>query len=156
VGDTATSALLNAGVLGPVAIHPFNPAYETNAVWEDKITLRGYDLAQTDNALQLTLYWQGERPLNDSYKVFVHVINPETGDIAAQSDAIPRNWTYPTTAWEPGEIVRDVVEIPLDGVADGRYQIWIGLTHELSGDRLTVSDNAGQIDERLLLTTIDK
>lgn len=148
VGDTA--------VLGPVAIHPFNPANETNANWQDKITLRGYDLAQTDNTLQLTFYWQGKRPLNDSYKRFVHVINPETGEIVAQSDAIPRNWTYPTTAWEPGEIVRDVVEIPLDGVADGRYQIWLGLTHELSGDRLTVSDGAGQTDERLLLTTIDK
>ncbi|NKQ37601.1 MAG: hypothetical protein HF973_18555 [Chloroflexi bacterium] len=148
VGDTA--------VLGPITIHPFSPAHETNANWQNTITLRGYDLAQTDKTLQLALYWQGERPLNDSYKVFVHVINPATGDIAAQSDAIPRNWTYPTTAWEPGEIVRDVVEIPLAGVADGRYQIWIGLSHELTGDRLTVSDNAGQTDERLLLTTIDK
>ena len=113
-------------------------------------------MAQTEENLQLTFYWQGQQPLDTSYKVFVHVINPETGDIAAQSDTIPRNWTYPTTAWEPGEIVRDVAEIPLDGVADGRYQIWIGLTHELTGDRLTVSNAAGQTDERLLLTTIDK
>ncbi|MCP4357152.1 MAG: hypothetical protein GY796_03925 [Chloroflexi bacterium] len=139
----------NTADLGPITILPFAPANDTNANWQDKITLHGYDLAQTDDMLQLTLYWQGQQPLNDSYKVFIHIVNSDSGDIVAQSDTIPRNWSYPTTAWEAGEIVRDVVEIPLAGVADGAYDIWIGLYQTDIGERLKVNG-----EERMWLTAV--
>jgi hypothetical protein len=67
------------------------------------ILLHGYDLQSSVESLELTLYWQAEQRMDVSYKVFVHLIDPTTGAIVAQDDAVPRRWTYPTTWWERGE-----------------------------------------------------
>jgi hypothetical protein len=145
-GDTA--------VLGNLVIHPFSPEIETGARWQEGIRLRGGDISENTNNLEVTLYWQTDQPVRDSYKVFLHLQDLDSGEIVAQSDAIPRNWTYPTNEWEPGEIVRDVISIPLVSLPDGSYKIVVGLYDSLTGERLLLPavGDGGRIDAYDLAT----
>ncbi len=122
--------------LGDVYIHPFTPARTITANWQDQVHLTGYDMETDQDKLILTLFWQADKPLAASYKVFVHLVDQETGQIIYQSDSIPRQWTYPTTSWQTAEIVRD--RITLDGYSDN-YEIRVGLYDDLTGERLLVT-----------------
>ena len=141
-------------VLGNVTIHPFSPDIATNATWKEGISLLGSDMRENSDSLNVTLYWQAKQPPNDSYKVFLHFQDVKTHEIIAQSDSIPRAWTYPTTEWQPGEIVRDVVKIPLDSIPEGPYRVIVGLYDELSGERLPLvrPDDRAQQDGFALTT----
>jgi hypothetical protein len=64
---------------------------------------------------------------------FVHLVDPETGDIVAQHDSIPRNNTYPTSQWGNSEVVVDRLRIVLAGVPPGEYLIYVGLYRNQGG-----------------------
>lgn len=137
----ASQAAVEAGqsaVLGDVLIRPFAPQTRHEAAWENGVRLLGSSLSAADTTLLLELYWQAAEPVAASYKVFVHLIDPRTGQIVAQSDGIPRDWTHPTSAWLPGEIVRDPFYLPLSEVPPGRYEVKVGLYDEASGVRATL------------------
>lgn len=132
----------HTAVLGPVTVHPLPPESETDLRWQNQIQLEGATINQTDELLELAFYWQSPEPLSESYTLFIHIINPETGEIVAQNDAVPRSWTYPTNIWEPGEIVRDEVQIPIGGLPEGDYEIWLGWYHSVSGEPVSSEDGA--------------
>ncbi len=129
----------STAVLGNVTVHPFTPAGSATAAWQEGITLRGSELTEDAGSLIVTLYWQAEQPLSSSYKVFLHIEDANTGEIIAQSDTIPRGWRYPTTLWQPDEIVRDPIELPLIELPAGSYQFVVGLYDEASGERLPLA-----------------
>jgi hypothetical protein len=152
-------------VLGAIKVNPLprvftepRPAYPLNARWGDVILLRGYDLHRSAESLELTVYWQAERRMDVSYKVFVHLMDPATGTIAVQDDALPRHWTYPTTWWERGEVVEDTISLPLDEVSPGQYRLVIGLYEPETGERLIAYSADGQryADDAVLLTEIER
>ena len=70
--------------------------------------------------------WSALSAPGRDYKFFVHLFNPADGSVAAQFDAIPRNFTYPTAIWLSGEVVSDTVKLPLAGVAPGAYNVALG------------------------------
>jgi hypothetical protein len=142
VGETAD--------LGSVTVVSGRPATPTALQWDNGLQLDGYTLAQQDGNLLLDSFWQTPKLQAVSYKLFVHLINSADGQIVAQSDAVPRNWTYPTNVWEPGERVLDTITLPLNGVPPGSYQLWLGWYDEITGDRPL---QAGT--ERIQLTTIN-
>jgi hypothetical protein len=118
-------------------------ASDVNARFGDGLTLLEYELDRDADQLDLTLYWHAAyRPKTD-YKVFVHVYDPATGIPVAQNDGMPRNWTYPTSNWWPGEVVADPVSIPLAGVPAGRYRLGVGVYDPVTGERLTLVDGQG-------------
>jgi hypothetical protein len=106
-----------------------------NATFEQAMTLLGYDLRQEASTLRLTLHWQALHRLG-YYKIFVHLYDAQSGDLARQSDAVPRNWMYPTNWWEAGEVVSDDVVLDLSGLAVGRYQLAVGVYEPGTGARL--------------------
>ena len=75
-------------------------------------TLLGVDLAPgtvvtAGNPLTLTLIWRAEAGAADQdLKVFTHLVSG-AGDVLAQHDGQPANWTRPTPGWLAGEIIRD-------------------------------------------------
>ncbi|MGB4870299.1 MAG: hypothetical protein WBP47_09620 [Candidatus Promineifilaceae bacterium] len=86
--------------------------------------------------LDVTLVWRAEGETPISYRVFVHLID-ETGQIIAQSDGEPANWSRPTTGWLPGEVVVDEHRLALpEGVGNGRFALRIGLYDPETGQRL--------------------
>ncbi len=113
----------------------------------DSLQLLGYSLSAPiiapGDTLQATLYWQATSQQDRSYKVFVHLVD-DTGRLWSQHDAIPRAWGYPTTAWQPNEIVADRIWLPVPADApSGRYYLRAGMYEETTGERLPIA-RAGQ------------
>ncbi len=131
--------------LGHLRIDALNPMHSLQVLFGDAIWLHGYDLHRSDDILKLTFYWQAQQEMNTSYKVFVHLIDPTTGEIVAQSDAVPADWSRPTTGWLPGEYITDThtLVIPDDAPA-GDYVLQAGL-YSPGGERLTTPDGADAI-----------
>ena len=95
--------------------------------------------------VRVTLHWQGLRPMETDYTVFVHVVD-EQGTIWAQGDSMPVGGERPTSTWQMGEIVEDRYEVTIDveGPREG-YVVEIGLYDQASGTRLPLSSGATAI-----------
>lgn len=99
------------------------------------VELAGYQVKAQDpksnpqSAIQvtLTLYWRCITPVRADYTVFNHLLDAQ-GVWIAQQDGSPASGYYPTSWWQPGEVVvdRHVIDIPPD-VQPGDYQIAVGL-----------------------------
>jgi mannosyltransferase len=135
------------------------PMQQTLALrFEQGITLLGYDLQapspKPGEKISVTLYWQAEERLSTSYKVGVQLLSSDL-QIAAQDDSIPARWTYPTTAWLPGEIVTDehVLTIASDA-APASYILIVVLYDERNASRLGV-ERDGTVSDHAVLTVLD-
>ena len=64
------------------------------------------------DGLRVALEWTAIAPLDDELKVSVRALDLNGMQIAT-ADAVPVHFAYPTTAWVPGEIVKDVHDVPL-------------------------------------------
>jgi 4-amino-4-deoxy-L-arabinose transferase-like glycosyltransferase len=125
------------------------------------IHLVGYDLSTTNyragENVPVTLYWRADQPLATSYVVFVHLLGTELN--AAQSnflwgqvDRVPRDGSYPTTAWPPNQTVADPYRVPIAPNAPaGKYKIEVGLYDTATGERLKLSDGS----DSMILAEID-
>ncbi len=102
--------------------------------------------------LELFLFWQAQRPMENDYTTFVHVVE-SSGHILAQRDAPPDSGAYPTRRWMAGEVVIDPVRVPLPtDVLGGPLQVVVGMYRPDTGQRLSVLDARGQpIDDKVLL-----
>jgi len=111
-----------------------------DAQFGDLATLLGINLTPTPtHPLTPTLLWRAERETPTSYRVFIHLVDG-SGQILAQSDGEPANWTRPTTGWLPGEIISDAHTLDLSAVPAGTYQLKIGLYDPLGGGRVPLPD----------------
>jgi hypothetical protein len=155
VGIPAPLGSLQVEALPRVFVAP-QPTHPQHVVWGDAILLRGYDLQLSVESLELTLYWQAQRRMDVSYKVFVHLVDPTTGAIVVQDDAVPRRWAYPTTWWERGEMVEDTIPLSLNGVPPGGYRLVLGLYDQSTAERLPAysADGVRYADDAVPLTTV--
>lgn len=120
----------------------FKPSHLQTAQFGGQARLLGYDLqAGEDNHSQhLTLYWQGLAEMARDYTVFVHVLDA-SGNIIAQADHQPQVGNNPTSSWEPGEEIRDTVDLALPlSAPTGDFRIEIGMYDLVSGERLGRND----------------
>lgn len=114
---------------------PAAPAAEMeiplDAHLDDAIALRGYSLLADHLApadiIQVTLFWEALAPIDQRYKVFLHLLDHD-GALVAQRDSEPGGGFLLTPTWEPGEIRVDNhgVMIPI-GTRPGKYQLIVGL-----------------------------
>lgn len=115
------------------------------ATFGDQIRLLGYDLAAEDarpgGRVTVTLYWQALGPMERNYQVFVHLYD---GELWAQHDGAPACAIWPTTRWEPGQIIADphIVELPAELPA-GSMPVLVGLYDLVTEDRLPVNGDPG-------------
>jgi hypothetical protein len=122
------------------------PEMPVGAEFGGQMRLLGYDLAQTDDALTLTLHWQAIQAMITDYKVFVHLFDPATENIVRQDDAMPLRNTYPTRWWAASEVVSDAISLSLTGVPAGQYRLAVGVydpTVAPPNDRLAAVDGQG-------------
>ncbi len=156
VGESLILGNLVVGARPQINEIQVNPI-PADAEWEDLITLRGNETNQSGGFLQLTLHWQAMKHIDRSYKYFVHLVDLDSGRVAAQIDAIPRNWTYPTDSWGENEIVVDTVEIPLSDINPGIYRLQVGFYDPETGERLYAKSASGQpyTNNAVILTDIE-
>lgn len=132
---------LNLTVANPRDIGPakdFSIQHPLGADLGDAIHLLGYDAAVEGGALDVPLYWQARARPDHDYTVFVQALNGE-GKVVAQSDSYPLDGRYPTTAWQPGEVVRDVHRLALpSGLPPGAYRLIAGMYRLETLQRLPV------------------
>ena len=126
-----------------VVIPPDNIQRPLSVQFGKEIALLGHDWQLEGQELHLTLYWRALRPMNQDWTVFIHMLN-QTGAMVAQQDSQPRQGRYPTSVWDEEEVVDDpeLLELP-GGLADGNYQVIVGLYATETGERLHASDAAG-------------
>ena len=154
VGETAVIGQFQLDGI-PRSFTPPAPGRPADANWAGLIALTGYDLTLAGDSLDLTLYWQALQEMDTGYKIFLHVADAQTGRLAAQTDFIPQNWTYPTDWWAAGEYINDPVSLSLTDAPPGEYRLWLGIYHPDTGQRLPLSDAAGldTADDALLLAS---
>ncbi len=91
------------------------------AAWKHGIELVGYELPPAPHyagdTLNITLHYQTQAQVPINYTAFVHLLGPEnpaTGSpLWTQQDSEPCQSFYPTSVWEPGEIVIDTYSLTL-------------------------------------------
>jgi len=134
--------------LGRIAVRgrPHNllaPAPQTplDVRFGDAARLVGYDLQRETGALRLTLYWQAQREMSQSYAVFVHAYDAD-GRRIAQHDGTPGAGRFPTSGWIAGEYITDTHTLELADEEAART-LWVGLYEEAGGARLPLLDAAG-------------
>jgi hypothetical protein len=140
------------------------PSIPLTANWGGKIALLGYDLPdgpiRAGESVPVTVYWRALDKMDWPYTFFVHLLgsfNPATnGPLWGQDDAQPGEGTYPTTAWDPGEIVVDEYVVPLPpDTPPGEYEIEIGFYYLPTLERLPVVNASKQVmGDRVVLQPV--
>ena len=107
------------------------------------IRLIGYESTLADGTLKLTLYWQATASPDQTLTAFVHLLDA-AGGLIAQSDVPPANGLFPTSVWQPGDVVPSFHTLQLTpGLDPGSYALVAGLYEATSGTRLPARDQAG-------------
>lgn len=118
-----------------------------DARFGDSVNCLGYDLTpcslEAGQSLEITLFMQTEKPLQEDYALALQLVSPVPGDdsVLVNFNTLPGGGTYPSMAWQLGEVIADRyrVGIPQD-VA--RTQAWrvIAILYRLEdGERVPVS-----------------
>jgi hypothetical protein len=111
------------------------------------ILLRGYDLAQTEEALKLTLYWEALAQTPVDWSIFAHIRNAANETVAQKDGPAGGSGSsfYPSSLWDARERVVDTLIIPLPaGLPVGKYTVVVGLYNLADGKRLAVPGTANQ------------
>jgi len=109
--------------------------------------LRGYNLnsqaVEPGETVRVTLYWEVLGETESNYILFAQLFGRE-GAKVGQRDTYPGLGHYPTSFWQPGQIIADQIPIPVapDALAPSRLRLDVGL-YRRGGERLAVVDGAG-------------
>ncbi len=135
-------------------------SHPMTATLGDRVRFLGYDIesdaVRAGEVLEFTLYWQALRPMNTSYNIFTHLLGP-SNQILGQKDGVPRNGGYPTTLWQPGEVVADPYAFTVEPDAPpGDHPLEVGIYQLETDTRLPVVDGDGQPvpHDRILLPPV--
>ncbi len=123
------------------------------APWNDPLVVDPGDV------VNLTLEWAGLAPAEESYTIFVHLIDGDNRPLVAL-DYTPLGGSAPTHLWIPKWLVGQQMLDPYrmvipEDIAPGTYYIEVGLYEMVSGRRLHMSDEQGNlIGDRQILGPI--
>ena len=125
-----------------------------SAVWTEPLP------AQPGDTVHLRLRWQSLAPAEESYTVFVHLIDAANRPLVAL-DYTPLGGSAPThlwiPKWLPGQRLTDPYRLVLpDDLPPGEYYIEVGLYEMVGQRRLHMADAAGNlIGDRLILGPVE-
>ncbi len=125
------------------------------------VRLAGYEARppaslRPGEALELTLVWVADGPVNDDYTVFTQLLGPD-GRVYGQHDNPPVAASHPTSSWQTGEVVVDRHVLRLEPAAPpGRYRLIVGLYAPGTMKRLPITDGAGTVvADHVVLADLD-
>jgi hypothetical protein len=102
--------------------------------WGGAIALHEWSAVQVGDQLIVTLVWEAKVEMERSYTAYVHLLSQD-GQLVAQLDRLPDG--YPTSDWQPGEIVIDSYAIQLPpNVTPGTHYLQTGFYFLPTQERL--------------------
>jgi 4-amino-4-deoxy-L-arabinose transferase-like glycosyltransferase len=119
---------------------------------EGKVELLGYDLrrrndaaASADKEVQIVLYWRCLARLPKDTMVLLHIRDAQGGNVLV-ADHAPFFGIYPSTLWQPGEVIRETINVTLKAdFKPGEYALYTGMYTPDDQRRLTVTnDRSGE------------
>ncbi|HXV44035.1 MAG TPA: hypothetical protein VEC96_13290, partial [Anaerolineae bacterium] len=123
---------------------PAPPRFEPPINFADKVTLLSYKIAADQQSV--TLNWQATASLDIDYTVFLQLwraaplANSTAGaaqaEYVAGFDGPPVLGDYPTSLWEPAEIIVDNHPLDLTTLPQGDYYLLAGLYNPATSERL--------------------
>jgi hypothetical protein len=85
---------------------------------------------------RFALRWTATAPVGEELKISARLLDA-AGQVVASEDAAPVRFTYPTTAWVPGEIVEDALDVRLPpGAPSGPYMPLVILYRAVDGSEV--------------------
>jgi len=119
---------------------PGSVRLEKGPLFGNAIRLEGIDLKVEGETLHIRAWWRAMSVLDRDYKTLIHLYN-SSGDPIANGDVPPLRGNFPTSLWQPGDVIADeyTLEMPPGGVALG-----LGWYDPVSGIRLPTSEAAQQ------------
>ncbi|GAB4526447.1 MAG: hypothetical protein Kow0063_00720 [Anaerolineae bacterium] len=98
-------------------------SFPVDALITPEIALQGYEISRIGpDTVRLTLVWQAMAPTSRELKVSARLVDGDD-QLIAQTDGVPVHFTYPTTAWRPGEFISDVYDLSLPpNLRPGEYR----------------------------------
>lgn len=133
--------------------------YQQQTDFGNEISMLGFDLSGTHlrpgNVLDVTVYWNAQQPMTETYQSFVHLVYPE-GRVWTQSDHLnPAG--FPTNLWPTDRYINDVHRLVLpQDIPEGEYSISVGIYLLRNNTRLPVrwAESGGRADNVILGKTI--
>ena len=134
--------------------------YQQQADIGGEISLLGFDLSSTHikpgDTLDVTLYWNAQQAMTETYQSFVHLVYPE-GQIWTQSDHLnPAG--FPTDLWPTDRYISDQHRLVLpQDIPEGDYSISVGIYLLRNNTRLPVlwAESGARADNVILSKTIN-
>jgi len=117
-------AVYPAGGLEALNVPPQNPFI---AEFDGRVRLLSATTEREGSILWVTLRWQSLQPLPEDTTVFLHFLSP-SGQLVGQRDGYPVMGLSRLTAWQPGDIWKDIRPLFLpEGLSEGEYTLTVGL-----------------------------
>lgn len=114
-----------------------SPQFASDAAIANRVRVTSFDVARAANVLRVAIFWQPIAKLDSKYTTFVHLLDSRGNKIAQGNDHQVGGEFYPTSLWEPGEILRDEFVISLSSnLAPGNYQLLAGMYRATDGEKL--------------------
>jgi len=66
--------------------------------------------------VEVVLYWQCLQPMDYDYNLFIRLLGYRE-EVIAQVDSYPGAGTYPTSLWQPGQVIRDRYRVQVSPIA---------------------------------------
>ena len=107
-------------------------AQEYDVTYGGVMRLRAYQIettqAEPGEAVRLALYWESLAAMDEDLSIYVHLFGRD-GQNLGQVDTYPGGGNYPTSLWQPGQIVREEIVVPVadDAVTPAAAEIVAGL-----------------------------
>ncbi|MBI1876781.1 MAG: hypothetical protein HYR94_00825, partial [Chloroflexi bacterium] len=134
--------------LGPILVGPPPPPDQPPQIplsislgQPPLIRLVGYNLTPAAHALNLVLYWESLAPTPVDWTLFVQ-LRHQAGEIIAQKDGPVGGGRFPSSLWQPGEVVADEILLPLQTRPSESDELVVGLYNLARGTRLAVPNHA--------------
>jgi hypothetical protein len=119
--------------------------------WSGFTQLRGVALNNdstlwSGGTLEVAFHFDVLDAMDEDYSFFVHLV-AVNGDKTplAQADGFPRNGERPTSTWQPGETIVDIISIALPPDLTGTYTLLAGWYDWQSGQRISSVDGQDAI-----------
>jgi hypothetical protein len=115
------------------------PQLTTDLHFGPSIQLSGFTLAigtsyAPGDILPISLYWQPDDVLEDSYTIAMFLVNADGAVVVQAQDSQPNGGFSLTNDWQSGQMVLDnrAVRIPSD-LPSGEYRLWLRLYKHADG-----------------------